>query len=237
LNPVPARRTWKLLPAIAAAAVLAAPAFLGCAIAPFLRAQQRPAFAVASIKPAARRLGTEGGNRSRISYTPESLTMLNISVSECVQWAYNVGLRDLLARRFQLVLRREPKMRPVYELTVAKGGPKLPPPKDAAALPSDHANESLPLVRGDGFLFLNVSMADFAAKLSLLQGMDLPVIDRTGIPGTFDILLKSAAAAAKDADTPLLFSLVRDQLGLRLAAAKAPLEMLVIDHFEKPSAN
>jgi uncharacterized protein (TIGR03435 family) len=92
-------------------------------------------------------------------------------------------------------------------------------------------------VQGDSFVFQDASMGEFATKLSMLRGIDLPIVDRTGIRGTFDIVLKSAPSAAKQADGPLLFALVQEQLGLRLAPAKAPFEVLVIDHAEKPSEN
>jgi uncharacterized protein (TIGR03435 family) len=70
-----------------------------------------------------------------------------------------------------------------------------------------------------------------------LRGVDLPVVDHTGITGTFDIELKSAPAATRDANTAALFDIIQDQLGLKLKSAKAPIEILVIDHAEKPSRN
>jgi hypothetical protein len=49
------------------------------------------AFEVASIKPASIPIGHEGGNRSRVEYTPTSLTMLNVDLRDCVQWASGVA--------------------------------------------------------------------------------------------------------------------------------------------------
>lgn len=128
-------------------------------------------------------------------------------------------------------------MLPVYELVVAKGGPRLPARKADSDLPADHAAESLPRVQQGSFVFENVSMAGFAAKLSLLRGIELPVVDQTHMDGVFDITLKSAASAMLRPDGPSLFTLLEEQLGLRLVSAKAPMEMLVIEHVNRPSEN
>jgi uncharacterized protein (TIGR03435 family) len=146
-------------------------------------------------------------------------------------------LQDLLAERFKLSLRREMKVLPVYELAVAKHGPKLPPPKAAGDLSAGHTMESLPRVQDGSFLFPDVSMAEFAGKLSLLRGIDRPVLDKTGIGGVYDITLKSAASALLQPDGPSLSTLMEEQLGLRLSPAKDPIEVLAIEHAEKPSAN
>ena len=63
------------------------------------------------------------------------------------------------------------------------------------------------------------------------------MLDRTEIQGFFDITLQSAASAILDQDGPTLFALVEEQLGLKLVPAKAPVEVLVIDHAEEPSGN
>ncbi|HVW07942.1 MAG TPA: TIGR03435 family protein [Bryobacteraceae bacterium] len=90
-------------------------------------------------------------------------------------------LQNLLDTRFHLVLHRTTKMLPVYKLVAAKGGPKLPARKAEGDLPPDHPAESLPRVQDGSFIFQNVSMTDFAAKLSLLRGIELPVVDQTHI--------------------------------------------------------
>jgi uncharacterized protein (TIGR03435 family) len=230
-----------------------------------------PTFDAASIKLAALwKPGGEGSKRSKIEYTPKSLSMWNVDLSDCVQWAYGVPfyqvsgpdfpnqerydilartdeaaplsqlrlmLRNLLDARFHLALRREKKMLPVYDLVVAKGGPKLPARKADSDLPAGHAAESLPRVQDGGFVFQNVSMAGFAAKLSMLRGIERPVIDQTHIDGVFDVTLKSAASAILRPDGVSLFTLIQEQLGLRLVAVKAPMEMLVIEHVSGPSEN
>jgi uncharacterized protein (TIGR03435 family) len=230
-------------------------------------ASHAASFDVASIKPASIPIGREGGNRSRIEHTPTSLSMWNVALSDCVQWAYGVAffqleaphlsadsydilaktgapipvsqlrlmLQDLLAKRFNLALHRETRMLPAFELVVAKGGPKLPsanPPRSGI-----HAAESLPRIQNDAFLFTDVSMAEFAEMLTQLRGIELPVIDRTGIAGNFDIVLKSAPSATRDADAAALLAIIEEQTGLKLVSAKAPFEIVVIDRAGKPSQN
>jgi uncharacterized protein (TIGR03435 family) len=238
---------------------VAASAFAG-------RAHAQAAFDVASIKRAAISVAREGGNRARIEHTPNSLSMFNVGLSDCVQWAYGVAsfqvsgrvgtdsydilakteapvtvsqlrtmLQNLLAARFKLALHRESRMFPVYELVVARGGPRLPAAKGGQ--PLVRAAESLPRIENDSFVFADVSMAEFGRMLSQLRGIELPVIDRTGIPGSFDLTLKSAPSAAREADRGGLFALIQEQLGLRLIPAKAPFEVLIIDHAERPEVN
>jgi uncharacterized protein (TIGR03435 family) len=143
-------------------------------------------------------------------------------------------LQNLLATRFRLATHREPKRTSVYELVVAKGGPKLPPDK-SRSLAASHVRESLPRVDNGGFVFSNVSLADFAEQLSQLRPVDQPVLDRTGIGGVYDIVLKSAASAILQPDGPSLFTLIEEQLGLKLIAAREMLPVLVVDHAEPPS--
>jgi len=146
-------------------------------------------------------------------------------------------LQDLLTTRFKLALHRERKPVSVYELVVAKGGPKLPPPNADVSQRPVRGHEFFPRVEGDSFVFEDVSLADFSGMLMQLRGIDLPIVDHTGIAGRYDLILKSAPGATREADTWLLFSLIQDQFGLRLSSAKAPIDVVVIDHVGKPSEN
>jgi hypothetical protein len=85
--------------------------------------------------------------------------------------------------------------------------------------------------------FEDTSMSEFAAKLSIIRGIDRPVLDRTGIRGFFEITLESAVTALTQENGPSLFTLIQEQLGLKLEPVKAPVDVLVIDQVEKPSAN
>jgi len=253
----------KRLPAhVAVVLFLAAPSFSP--------AQPKPAFEVASVRPAV--MGTQGGEgstRSQIQTAPDGLTLRNINIDEMIEWAYalqhnqlaNPGalhnhrydirartsapvterslrlmLRDLLAARFSLKLHREQKQTSVYELVVAKGGPRLPPDK-AGKLPASYPRDTLPRVVDGSFVFTNTSIPEFAQQLTELRGIDLPVLDRTGISGVYDITLKSAAAALRDPNGPSLLTLIHEQLGLKFVSAKDPIEVIVIDHVDEPSAN
>lgn len=147
-----------------------------------------------------------------------------------------VMLQGLLATRFKLTVHREPKKTSVFELVVAKGGAKLPPNK-ADQLPASYARENLPRVVDGGFFFANISINEFAEQLSQLRPIGAPVLDRTGIKGVYDITLKSAASAILQADGPSLFTLIQEQLGLKLVAAKDAIPILVVSHAEEPSEN
>jgi uncharacterized protein (TIGR03435 family) len=257
---------------VAAIAIIATP--LSGEIASLDRAQSPAgshdaAFEVASIRPSSIwKAGGEGNSRSRIEVTPNGLTMRNVDLNECVQWAYGLQpyrisglhlnaerydivaraegsvqvhqlelmLQDLLAKRFNLKLHHEAKMIGIYELVPAKGGPKLPAPKVVDISPS-RSSESLPRVDDGNFVFHDTSMPEFADELSQLREIDRPVVDHTGIKGVFDITLKGAASAMLQPDGPSLFTLVQEQLGLKLVSTKAPIDVLVIDHAEQPSVN
>jgi uncharacterized protein (TIGR03435 family) len=87
-------------------------------------------------------------------------------------------------------------------------------------------------------------MAKLAGSLSRF-GLDRPVIDRTGLAVGFDLHLKwsieapaSAGPGTTDDSAGLsIFTALKEQLGLKLESAKGPVEILVIDHVEKPSEN
>ncbi len=145
-------------------------------------------------------------------------------------------LQTLLAERFQLQVHRETKELPVYALVAAKSGPKL-----HKADPDGNTG-----MKGDNgsFVFHGTSMPQFAEDLSTLSQVDRPVLDRTGIPGVFDFNLKFGESndemkrALITGDGASIFTLIQEQLGLKLEARKGPVEMLVIDRVERaPTEN
>jgi uncharacterized protein (TIGR03435 family) len=153
-------------------------------------------------------------------------------------------LRALLADRFQLTFHREEKVFSLYALELAKNGPKLKesasPPNDPAALLSTVYPQRILLPAR------NATMSDFA---SLMQRaiLDRPVVDRTGLPGRYDFDLEWAPdetqfggdlpPASAEAPAAPLFTAIQQQLGLRLEATRGPVEALVVDKAERPSAN
>jgi len=155
-------------------------------------------------------------------------------------------LRTLLADRFKLAFHREPKEFPLYALTVVRNGQKL---KESAA--PERLPELTNVVFPDRIRLpaRNATMAQFASMLQRAV-LDRPVVDRTGLSGKYDFdlewaddesqfggQLRKRASADDSPDKPDLFAAVQQQLGLRLEAAKGPIEALVIDQAERPSAN
>lgn len=149
-------------------------------------------------------------------------------------------LQSLLAERFQLTLHRETKELSVYALTVAKGGPKLQEgdPKSPRSV-----NFGVP---PGAFSFHNYPMAALAEQLSSrLFQLERPVVDQTGLSGAYNFTLRLAESngelkrsLAGGPEAAPIFAVLQEQAGLRLAAQKGPVEMLVIDHVEKtPTEN
>jgi uncharacterized protein (TIGR03435 family) len=74
----------------------------------------------------------------------------------------------------------------------------------------------------------------------VVTGIDRPVLDRTGLKGTYGFALKFTPAPGggpQDPDRADLFTALQEQLGLKLEAIRAPIDVLVIDGAEKPSPN
>lgn len=153
-------------------------------------------------------------------------------------------LRWLLTDRFGLAFHREQKVFSIYELTVAKNGSKLKKSTETPDAPP--ALISVVYPQHITLPARNATMRDF---VSLLQRavLDRPVVDKTGLAGRFDFDLTWAPdetqfggevpAAPSDAQAPPLFRAIQDQLGLRLIATKGPVEALVVDKVERPTAN
>jgi uncharacterized protein (TIGR03435 family) len=140
-------------------------------------------------------------------------------------------LRKLLEDRFALKYHRETKTLSVYSLTVAKTGVKLTEHTGADGPSTTFRNQS-------GKLLLSARKQS-AAHLALLLGQRLErtVIDNTGLTGEYDLQLEWVADQAADSSLPSIFTALQEQLGLKLEAAKGPVEVIVIDHVERPSEN
>jgi uncharacterized protein (TIGR03435 family) len=138
-------------------------------------------------------------------------------------------LQSMLADRFKLTVHRETREEPVYELVAAKGGAKLL----AAA---DDAPAGFEMAAGR-IKSMAVPLRYLAINLEYVLGR--PVIDRTGLEGKYDYTVTYTPDNAPPADTngASIFTALQNELGLRLQPAKAPVELLVIDHAEKPDAN
>jgi uncharacterized protein (TIGR03435 family) len=220
-------------------------------------------FDVASIKPHPE---SAGSPRTSMSEEHGSIVYSNVTVRACIRKAYDLKvyplangpdefstarydivakasgepskettmrmLQALLTERFRLAVHRETKELPVYALIVGKGGPKFPKAKD------DGSGAEIGTGGGHQFRAHHVSMTQLASALSGYIGE--AVSDATELKGIFDLTLDfttdeniSAVAAAG----PTIFEAVQQQLGLRLEARKGPVEVIVVDHVEKPTAN
>lgn len=151
-------------------------------------------------------------------------------------------LQPLLADRFQLKYHRETRIMNVYSLVVAKGGPKL-----VVAAEDDKSEWTQ---YGDQVVGHKFPISRLAPSLSGL--LNTPVIDKSGLSGRYDIDLKwtpdparpefgdvrpPSELPAPDPNRPEIFTAIREQLGLELKAGKGPVDVIVIDHIERPSPN
>jgi uncharacterized protein (TIGR03435 family) len=159
------------------------------------------------------------------------------------QW--RAALAKLLADRFSLTFHRDKKELSVYALTMLKTGHKL--------TKNDTNPNGLPALffRGPGvFPVQNATMNEFAGTMQAVV-LDRPVVNQTEIQGRYDFTLTwtpdetqfggrggQVPPPADPANAPPgLFTAIQEQLGLKLEATKAPVEVLVIDRLEKPTAN
>jgi uncharacterized protein (TIGR03435 family) len=142
-------------------------------------------------------------------------------------------LQPLLADRFHLKAHIEQREMPIYELVVAKGGSKL---KEA---PPNQAGGAHMIVDGSGKVdAANASLAGLPGLLNREVGR--PVVDKTGLTGKYNFTLEYAAvskAGTDDSAGPSIFTALEEQLGLKLEPTKAPMDVLVIDSIEQPTAN
>ncbi len=234
-----------------------------CAATLLAQEPRPPAFEVASIKPTSHGRDANGFSRSDADFpSPGRFVATNSSLDELIRTAYQVKeyqvsgpawldddeesfdieakaapgtpkaqmrlmLQSLLAERFKLAVHKETRTLPVYRLIQAKGGTRL--------TPAPEGSKGFSTSSGGGRMEAkNVSMADFAYQLA--RHLNRQVTDETGIPGKFNLTLRFDDREA--GERPDLFTAIQQQLGLKLEAGKAPVEVLVIDHIEKaPTEN
>jgi uncharacterized protein (TIGR03435 family) len=138
-------------------------------------------------------------------------------------------LQTLLEQRFQLRFHRQTRERQGYALTVAKSGPHL-----KASDPATTVRQSR--WEGDGHLtIIKMNMDGFAGQLA--GYVKMRVLNQTGLKGDYDLELKWAPEGSAGDGGPTLFTALQEQIGLRLESRKMPVELLVIDHVERPSEN
>lgn len=137
----------------------------------------------------------------------------------------------LLAERFGITTHREMRDTAVYALVIAKNGPKLKENKDP------DAKFSLRMAKPDvAIVVTKGTMEQLVGQLSV--NVQRPVLDHTGLTGAYDYELDWRPDYAKgDSDIPSIYTAVEEQLGLKLESIKAPVDVVVIDKVNRPSAD
>ena len=158
-------------------------------------------------------------------------------------------LQTLLADRFQLKVHTETKTLPIYELVVVKDGPKF-----KTSAPEGSPEDKSPNGVGRGAMMVqNTELTGHSIPLAplvdtLANQLHRTVIDKTGLTGEYDLLLKwtgddaadtadDESDASPDSSTPSIFTALQEQLGLKLQSSQGPVDTLVVDHVEMPSEN
>jgi uncharacterized protein (TIGR03435 family) len=145
-------------------------------------------------------------------------------------------LRGLLTDRFRLSLHRETRELRVYDLVVDKRGAKIHPTAEGVAGPRGFHGDMRQFA---GLLSIQLSIAlpDDPTKPGRASGAPVPVVDKTGLTGIYDIGLDLKPEPGADMFT-LWQGVLQDRLGLKLEWRKDAVEVLVIDHAERvPAAN
>jgi uncharacterized protein (TIGR03435 family) len=212
-------------------------------------AQTQPAFEAASVKPTDPKDGSVSRTSSnefmgslqalirfaygvedyRISGGPKWMDADKFSVVYKPSGPQaNLMLRTLLADRFKLSVHTETRRLPVYSLVIAKGGPKMDKATDLSRASS---------AAGPAMIRGTMDMKNLVSYLSSVLGRK--VADATGLDGSYVLSLKWTPddQPITDKSPPSLPTAIQEQLGLRLEAAKGPVEILVVDHAEKPAEN
>jgi uncharacterized protein (TIGR03435 family) len=231
-------------------------------------AAQKPAFAVATIRPTTQSVKFEHDGTTE--FAGNTLRMQDVTVATCLKLAYHIQdrqiagpdwlqterfditakaddsidedtmnqmLQSLLADRFNLTFHREQRQMKVIVLTAVGSHPGLKPAiaQDAKPFRQNSAN---------GTVAKSMPIGEFADFLS--GPLQIPVVDHTGLAGKYDFVLDFTPYLpdpARNMDgtrpdtTAILKAAMQDELGIKMTGSTAPVEVLVIDHVEKPSQN
>jgi uncharacterized protein (TIGR03435 family) len=156
-------------------------------------------------------------------------------------------LQQILKERMNFAAHVDTKEVPAYDLVVGKNGPKF-----KAADPGAKNNGSMMMRNNQEKTVLTgtgMELSNLAANLMGPTGR--PVFDKTGLTGPYDIKLEyvrdqntsatvpgdGPAVTPSDSSGPSIFAALEDQLGLKLVPSRGPMQVIVIEHLDKPDAN
>lgn len=144
-------------------------------------------------------------------------------------------LQNLLAERFQLKIHRESKNMPVYVVVAANGGIKFHESSDTSAQPFIS-------FRTGAIIAIRSKLDAFCNGISVL--LDRPVFNETNLTGSYDFELhfdpnsmSNPGVPGQQYDAPSIFTAFHEQMGLKLEPKTRQVDVVIIDHVEKPSAN
>lgn len=145
----------------------------------------------------------------------------------------DVMLQNLLIDRFGLKFHHESRVMAVYDLTVAKNGPKLKEPDGSTETSGRYINGVIKLTLGGS------TIRDLAGQLG--TELERVIVDETDLKGVYDIRLEYSREGLRPLGppppvqdpAPSLFTAVQEQLGLKLEAAKDPVDVIVVDSINK----
>jgi uncharacterized protein (TIGR03435 family) len=148
-------------------------------------------------------------------------------------------LQNLLADRFGLTVRHETREMPVYLLETGKGGPRLQRAKQS------QAPVVFRVLQRRQITAENAPLENLTEALTWLLGR--PVLDRTGLRGSFDYKLEwspddlqlqsQEAPPQTDGNAPSLGGALQQQMGLKLASQRGPVDLIEVENAERPRAN
>jgi uncharacterized protein (TIGR03435 family) len=226
---------------------------------------QQATFAVASIHPSAEAVKFERDGKTDI--TPMTLHMRDVTVQTCIKWAYGVQraqvvgsdeleqthydieartdeavkpeqmkrmMQALLAERFKLKFHHEQKEMRRYAMVVLPTGTKNMKQSEPGGEPNRQNSAR-------GTVAKSTTMQEWADFLS--GPLETPVVDKTGLTGPWDFAIDFTPYLPKG-EVPLqqdpgyiVNITLQGEIGLKLEPGKGPIEVMVVDHLEKPSEN
>jgi uncharacterized protein (TIGR03435 family) len=178
--------------------------------------------------------------------SPEQATAFAKLSKDQRQKCQETMVRAMLADQFAFKMHRQPRQVPAYELTVAKGGPRVKPgvqPDRAMSIQPVPDSYELTLQA------YSMSMKQLTNLLAVAYwGVGRNVSDATGLVGKYSFALTFAptprtisngepANSPADNSSPSIFNALEDQLGLHLQNTTATYGIVVVDHVERPAAN